>query len=120
MMKPVVSGSYTKVGTLKRSGEGIVFEMCDLRFYLMKSDYVLLSTGQSAGLVNDSGEEEGCAWLSPVRETKKKDLVSNLHGRIYVVSWREVQRIMNGHLHLAKVLEYSGERKGKGYPPQFQ
>lgn len=119
-MKPMISGSYTKVGTLKRSGEGIVLEMGDLRFYLMKSDYVLLSTGQSAGLVNDSGEEVGCAWLSPVWEMKKKDLVSNLHGRIFVVSWREVQRIMNGKIHLAKVLEYSSERKGKGYPPQFQ
>ena len=36
---------------------------------------ILLSSGQSAGIVNEAGEEEGCAWLSPIREERKKDLV---------------------------------------------
>jgi len=110
-MKQHISDSYTKVGTMKKSGESIVLEIEDIRFYLMRSDYALLSSGQSAGLVSESGEEEGCAWLSPIREERKKDLVSNLHGRIYVVSWREVQRILNGQVHLSRVFEYS--MKGK-------
>jgi len=112
-MKQGISDSYTKAGTLKKSGEGIVLEIRSGTFYLMTSDCILLSSGQSAGLINSAGEEAGCAWLSPIREEKKKDLVANLHGRIYVVSWREVQRIMNGQVHLAKVLEYSiKERTG--------
>ncbi len=98
---------------MKKSGESIVLELRGGTFYLMKSDYTLLSSDQSAGIINDTGEEEGCAWLSPVREAKKKDIIFNLHGRVYVVSWREVQRIMNGHVHLAKVLEYTvKERSG--------
>jgi len=107
VMKQRISDSYTRAGSMKRSGVAIVLELREGTFYLMKSDYILLSSGQSAGIINDAGEEEGCAWLSPVREAKKKDLVFNLHGRIYVVSWREVQRITNGQVHLAKVLEYS-------------
>jgi hypothetical protein len=106
-MKQFISDSYTQAGTMKKSGESIVLELRGGTFYLMESDCVLLSSEQSAGIINDAGEEEGCAWLSPVREAKKKDIIFNLHGRIYVVSWREVQRIMNGHIHLAKVLEYS-------------
>ena len=85
-MKQVNSDSYTKAGTMKRNGESIVLELGDARFYLMSADYSLLSSGQSAVLVNGVGEEEGCAWLSPIRDAKKKDFVSNLHGRIYVVS----------------------------------
>jgi hypothetical protein len=111
-----IPDSYIRAGTMKRSGEGIVLEIGGGTYYLLKSDCVLLSSGQSAGLVNNSGEEEGCAWLSPVREAKKKDLVSNLHGRIYVVSWREVQRILNGQVHLAKVLEYAMKDRS-GIPP---
>jgi hypothetical protein len=106
-MKQLVSESYTKAGTMKMRGEGIVLEIREGTFYLMKSDCFLLSAGQSAGLFNNNGEEEGCAWLSPIREAKKKDLVFTLHGILYVVSWREVQRIINGQVHLAKVLQYS-------------
>jgi hypothetical protein len=113
VMKQLNSDSYTRAGTINMSGEAIVLNIRGGACYLIKSDCTLLSSGQSAGIINDAGEEEGCAWLSPVREAKKKDLVINLHGRIYVVSWREVQRIMNGQVHLAKVLEYSmKERPG--------
>lgn len=115
-MKQLISGSYTKIGTMKRSGEGIVLEIGDIRYYLMKPDYNFLSTGQSTGLVNDAGEEEGCAWLSPVRESKKKELVSSLHGRIYVVNWRKAQRIMNGQVHLANVFEYSIKERDEMRP----
>jgi hypothetical protein len=110
MMK-CIPDSYTRAGTMKRSGESIVLEINGGLFYLMKSDYLLLSSGQSAGLVTDTGEEEGCAWLSPVREDKKKDFVSTIHGGIYVVSWREVQRIINGQIHVAKIFEYSQKDK---------
>ena len=110
-MKQCIPDSYTRAGTIKSSGESIVLEINGGLYYLMKSDIALLSSGQSAGLVLHTGEEEGCAWLSPVRESKKKDLVSNLHGRIYVVSWREVQRIINGQIHLAKIFEYSLKEK---------
>jgi hypothetical protein len=119
VMKQHISDSYTKAGIMKKSGESIVLEIGDNRYYLMRSDYILLSSGQSAGLVNEAGEEEGCAWLSPIREERKKDLISNLHGRIYIVSWREVQRILNGQVHLAKVLEYSMKEK-TGLLPPFQ
>jgi hypothetical protein len=112
-MKQLISDSNTHAGTMNISGEAIVLEISGGTFYLIKSDCNLLSSGQSAGIINDTGEEEGCAWLSPVRETKKKDLVFNLHGRIYVVRWREVQRILNGQVHTAKILEYSmKERPG--------
>lgn len=96
---------------MKKSGESIVLETNSGTCYLMESDFLLLLSGQSAGLVNENGEEEGCAWLSPLREPKKKDLVLNLHCRIYVMSWREVQRIMNGQVHLAKLYEYSMKEK---------
>jgi hypothetical protein len=111
VMKQCISDSYTRAGTMKRCGESIVLEINGGLNYLMKSDFTLLSSGQSAGLVTQTGEEEGCAWLSPVRETKKIDLVSNLHGRIYIVSWREVQRIINKQIHLAKIFEYSLKEK---------
>jgi hypothetical protein len=113
VMKQLISESNTRAGTMNISGKAIVLEIRGGTFYLIKTDCNLLSSGQSAGIINDAGEEEGCAWLSPVRETKKIDLVFNLHGRIYVVSWREVQRILNGQVHLAKILEYSmKERPG--------
>ena len=107
VMKQCIPDSYTRAGTMKRSGESIVLEIHGGHYYLMKSDCILLTSGQSAGLVTGTGEEEGCVWLSPVREAKKKDLVSNIQGRIFVVSWREVQRLINGQIHLAKILEYS-------------
>ncbi len=110
-MKQRISDSYTKAGIMKKSGESIVLEIGVTRYYLMRSDYVVLASGQSAGIVSEAGEEEGCAWLSPIREERKKDLVSILHGRIYIVSWREVQRILNGQVHLAKILEYSMKEK---------
>jgi hypothetical protein len=110
-MKQVIPDSYTKAGAMKRSGEGIVLKIENMNYYILPTDITRLAEGRSAGLVNGSGEEEGCAWLSPVRETEKKDLVSNLHGRIFVVSWREVQRILKGQVHLAKVLEYSMKEK---------
>jgi hypothetical protein len=112
-VKQCIPDPYTKAGTLKRCGEGIVLEISGGRFYLLNSDSVQLSSGQSAGLMNDAGEEEGNAWLSPLREEKKQDLVSNIHGRIFVVRWREVQRIMNGQIHIAKVLEYTIERTNR-------
>ncbi|MEI7432949.1 MAG: hypothetical protein WCJ93_01720 [Methanomicrobiales archaeon] len=116
-MKQLISDSYTRAGTMNMSGEAIVLEIGGGTLYLIKSDCILLSSGQSAGVINEAGDEEGCAWLSPVREAKKKDLVFNLHGRIYVVSWREVQRIMNGQVHLAKVLEYSMKERPGITPP---
>ena len=110
------SDPYTRAGTMKKSGEAIVLEIWGETFYLIKSDCIQLSSGQSAGIINDAGDEEGCAWLSPVREAKKKDLVFNLGCRIYVVSWREVQRILNGQVHLAKIFEYVMKDR-PGIPP---
>jgi len=118
VMKKCIPDSYTRAGTMKRSGESIVLEINGDLFYLMISDYLLLSSGQSAGLVTGTGEEDGCAWLSPVREDKKKDFVSTIYGRIYVVSWREVQRIINGQIHIAKIFEYSLKDRALPFPLQ--
>jgi len=97
---------YRNAGVLKKAGESLLFEIDSVAYYLMGSELAGLCGGQPALLVSGSGDEEGTAWLSPVRESRKIDLNLYVRGCIFTVRWREVQRIQNGQVHLARVMEY--------------
>jgi hypothetical protein len=106
--------SYTIIGIMKKTSGVIVIELPEGEFHLTSPDMALLPAGQPALVISSTGDEEGGAWLSPVCEAKKKDLVMNIHGHIYVTGWREVQRILTGTIHRAKVLEFNLPEKETG------
>jgi hypothetical protein len=114
-MKKTILNTYSKAGVMKKSGEGLLLELPGDRYYLTAPDIMILVSDQPAGIINSTGDEEGCAWLSPLREARKLDFVASLHGHIYVIRWREVQRLLSGKAHLASVLEYHMPERDEGW-----
>ncbi|HVP93718.1 MAG TPA: hypothetical protein VMS89_00930 [Methanoregulaceae archaeon] len=106
MMKGSLCASYRKAGVVKRCGNGIILELPDGCYYLTPEDTLLLHGNTSASIVDCSGEIWGCAWLSPIRDGKKKDIVATIKDRIYVVSLTETMKLLAGRVHTVPLTEY--------------
>ena len=104
-MKTLCS-SYRKAGTMKGCGNGIVLEIPDGCYYLTPEDTALLLGNKSVSIIDGSGEIWGSAWLSPVQDSKKKDIIATIRGRIYVIGLTETRRLLSGRVHLVTVSEY--------------
>jgi hypothetical protein len=105
-MKADLCSSYRKAGIVKRSGNGIALELPEGCYYLTPEDILLLHGDKSVSIIDGTGEVWGCAWLSPIREGKKKDIVVTIRDRIYVINLTETQRLLVGTVHLVSLSEY--------------
>jgi hypothetical protein len=110
-MKQNLSSSYRRAGTVKRQGSGIILELPEGCYYLTPEDTLLLRSNKPASIIDGAGEIWGCAWLSPIQETKKKDIVATIRDRIYVVSLAEAVRLLAGSVHAVALSEY--RRQGR-------
>ncbi len=105
-MKENLCSSYSKAGIVKRSGTGIILELADDRYYLTPEDIPLLQGNKPVSIIDGAGEIWGCAWLSPIREHKKKDIIATIRDRIYVISLVETMRLLTGRVHTIPISEY--------------
>ncbi len=105
-MKQNLSSSYRRAGTVKCRGRGIVLELPDGCYYLTPEDTHLIHSDKPVSIIDGAGEIWGCAWLSPIRDQKKKDMVVTIRDRIYVVNLPEMERLLAGKVHTVALSEY--------------
>ena len=105
-MKESLRSSYRKAGIVMCSGTGIILELPDDRYYMTPEDIPLLHKNKPVSVIDDAGEIWGCAWLSPIRESRKKDIVATIRDRVYVISLAEAMRLLSGNVHAIQISEY--------------
>ncbi|MDD1706632.1 MAG: hypothetical protein LUO81_00340 [Methanoregulaceae archaeon] len=105
-MVNVASVFYTRAGTARRSGRGLSIELSGARYFITPDDIPALMIHHPVDIVDQGGELEGTAWLSPILDTKKQDLTAVIRQRLYVVGYRDLSRILNGRSQTAPVKEY--------------
>jgi len=59
-----------------------------------------------AEVVNHAGETEGTAWLSPVVSSRKLELTAMIRKKLYVLAYRDVNRLLSGACRDALVREF--------------
>jgi hypothetical protein len=84
----------------------MAFTLGDRIFYLPSEEVGGLFSDRNAAIINDEGEQEGMAWLSPVLARKKKDLTALIMDRLFVVSCRELHALLSGNRDGIIVREY--------------
>jgi hypothetical protein len=77
-------------------------------YYIMPEGVVRLFSDKSAEVVNEVGEQEGTAWLSPVLGRRKRDLTVLIQDRLFVVTVRDMQGLIAGGREKVPVREYAG------------
>jgi len=102
--------TYSNAGILKKAGKGLMMDIAGAEFFLIEEDLRALMSNQMADVVNQIGEAEGLAWLSPIVAPKKIDLTSVIHRRIYVVSYGGFSRVINGRQRHTVIKEYRQHR----------
>ena len=105
-MGKATSITYTRAGTARRSGRGLSIEIAGARYFIVPDDIPTLLFHRSVEVVDPSGEREGTAWLSPLHGPKKEDLTALIRHHLYVIAYRDFNRILAGHVLLAPVREY--------------
>ncbi|KQC08485.1 MAG: hypothetical protein APR55_03040 [Methanolinea sp. SDB] len=106
-MRQKVSGSYTRAGTARRCGRGLALEIAGVEYYITPEDLPSLMSERPADVVNEMGEQEGSAWLSPVIQKKKQELTALIQNRLYVLSLKDISRLQYGIRNIAKIHEYN-------------
>jgi hypothetical protein len=105
-MKQNLCSSYRRAGTVKRNGSGIILELPEGCYYLTPEDTLLLKSDKPVSIIDGAGEIWGCAWLSPIHDRKKKDIIATIRDRIYVVNLPELARLLAGSVHTVVLSEY--------------
>ena len=108
-MKQNMCSSYRRAGIVKRHGNGIILELPEGCYYLTPEDTQLLQSDKPVTVIDGAGEVWGCAWLSPIHERKKNDVIATIRDRIYVVNLPEMVRLLAGKVHTAALSEYHHE-----------
>ena len=108
-MKQNQSSSYRKAGLVTCRGSGIILELPEGCYYLTPEDTLLLRGDKPVSIIDGAGEIWGCAWLSPIRDGKKKDIVATIRDRIYVMNLMEMVRLFSGKVHTVALSEYHGK-----------
>jgi len=98
--------AYTRAGTARRSGRGLSMEIAGSRYFITPEDIPPLLFNRSVEVVDPAGEREGTAWLSPILGSKKRELNALIQQKLYVVGYRDLNRILAGQLMMAPVKEY--------------
>lgn len=96
---------YTRAGTARRCGKGMALIVGDCTFYLPPEEVGVLFSNRQAAIVNDEGEQEGMAWLSPLHAEKKQDLNALIMDRLFVVSYRDLHALLSGNREGIRVRE---------------
>ncbi|HTY14147.1 MAG TPA: hypothetical protein VMC42_00385 [Methanoregulaceae archaeon] len=105
-MKQNLRSSYHRAGIVKRHGSGVILELPEGCYYLTPEDILLLHNDKPVSVIDGAGEIWGCAWLSPIQDRKKKDIVATIRDRIYVVNLPEMVRLLTGKVHTVALSEY--------------
>lgn len=84
----------------------------DHTFFVPPEEVGGLFSDRNAMILNDEGEQEGMAWLSPVTARKKQDLTALIQDRLFIVSCRELHALLSGNREGITVREYHAERAG--------
>jgi hypothetical protein len=105
-MKQSVSVHYTRAGTARRSGRGLAMEIGGTAFFITPEELPALLKDHSAEVVNQLGEKEGTAWLSPLASVQKQDLTALIRENLYVLTVRDFRRILSGSIPRAPVREF--------------
>ena len=106
IMRQKVSGSYTRAGTARRCGRGLALEIAGVEYFITPEDFPSLIFERPAEVVNERGEQEGSAWLSPVIQQKKQELTALIQNRLYVLSLKDINRLHYGIRRIARINEY--------------
>lgn len=105
-MVKVASVSYIRAGTARRSGRGLLMEISGAQYFITPDDIPALMFHRSVDIVDQGGEREGTAWLSPILDTRKRDLTALIREHLYIIGYRDLSRILNGYSQTAPVKEY--------------
>jgi hypothetical protein len=105
-MGKVASVSYTRAGTARRSGRGLSMEISGARYFITPEDIPALMVHGMVEVVDQSGEREGTAWLSPILDPRKQDLTALIRRHLYVVGYRDLSRVLDGYTPMVPVKEY--------------
>jgi hypothetical protein len=97
-----------RAGIARRSGRGIALSLDEGIFYLTEDEFARLVSGRNAAVINDEGEWEGNAWLSPVLATRKSELMILLHNRLFSVGMRYVNSLREGGRNSIVIREFRG------------
>jgi len=105
-MGKVPCSAYTRAGTARRSGRGLSMEIAGSRYFIIPEDIPPLLFHRSVEIVDPAGEREGTAWLSPILGPKKRELNALIQQNLYVIGYRDLNRILAGEVLMAPVKEY--------------
>jgi hypothetical protein len=105
-MKQNLCSSYRRAGIVKRHGRGIILELPEGCYYLTPEDTFLLYSDKPGSIIDGAGEIWGCAWLSPIHDRKKTDIIATIRDRIYVVNLHEMARLLAGSVHTVALCEF--------------
>jgi hypothetical protein len=75
-------------------------------FFITPEELPALLGNHSAEVVNQLGEKEGTAWLSPLASVPKQDLTALIRENLYVLTLRDFRRIISGSIPRAPVKEF--------------
>lgn len=108
-MKHVVCELYTPAGSARLSGKGLVMEIAGTRFYITPEEIPVLLNDQAAEVVDFHGEQEGTAWFSPLISVKKRELTALIHQKVFIMHYRDINRVISGDRLCAPVKEFHHE-----------
>jgi hypothetical protein len=98
--------AYTRAGTARRSGRGLSMEIAGSRYFILPEDIPPLLINRSVEVVDPAGEREGTAWLSPILGPEKRELAALIQQNLYVIGYRDLNRILAGQVLMVTVKEY--------------
>ncbi len=105
-MGKVPCSAYTRAGTARRSGRGLSMDIAGSRYFIIPEDIPPLLFHRSVEIVDPAGEHEGTAWLSPIIGPKKHELNALIQQNLYVIGYRDLNRVLAGDALMAPVKEY--------------
>jgi hypothetical protein len=95
-MKHAAYDLYSRAGTARGSGKGLVMEIAGACYYITPEEMPELMKDQAADVVDLHGEREGKAWLSPIVYPRKQELTALIKERIYLIRYRDLNSILAG------------------------
>jgi hypothetical protein len=105
-MRKAIGETYSNAGILKRAGRGLAMDIAGAEFFLVEEDLHVLMSNQMADIVNPVGELEGLSWLSPLIAPKKRDMTTLIDRHIYIVDYRDFDRVIHGYRQQTTIKEY--------------
>jgi hypothetical protein len=81
-------------------------EIAGSRYFITPDDIPPLLFHRSVEIVDPAGEREGTAWLSPILGQKKQELTALIQQKLYVVGYRDLNRILAGQALMVPVKEF--------------